>query len=76
MRRKLLPAVLAAVMSLGVGSVAVAQSGDSVTAQEETGDDNGDTGLWGLAGLLGLAGLAGLRRDDRRRDDHNRPMNR
>ena len=70
MRRKLLTVVLAAMLSLGVSTAALAESAGSVTAQEETnGDDNGDTGLWGLVGLLGLAGLAGLRRDDRDRRD-------
>ncbi|HSJ70819.1 MAG TPA: WGxxGxxG family protein [Acidimicrobiia bacterium] len=82
MRKKLLTVGLAAMLSMGIGTAALADSGASVvaqdvttttpdvTTQQETGDDNGNAGLWGLLGLLGLGGLAGLRRDDRdnRRD--------
>lgn len=57
---------LAAVLSMGIGTAAVADTNIVEAAQAES-DDDSDNGLWGLAGLLGLAGLAGLVRRDRDR---------
>jgi hypothetical protein len=63
MRKAIASAGLAALLSMGIGTAAVAQTDtvDDVQAQaEETAndDDNGKWGLLGLGGLLGLAGLA------------------
>lgn len=66
MRKFLLVLCMAAVLSLGVTSAALAQAEEPVPA--EGNEDNGDK--TGLIGLLGLAGLAGLikRPTDRNRD--------
>lgn len=68
---------LAAMLSMGVSTAALAQdvttTTPDVTTQQETNDDNGNAGLWGLLGLLGLGGLAGLRRDDK---DHRQDRTR
>lgn len=56
---------LAAVLSRGIGTAAVAQASGSETAQAQESDDDGDSGRLGLIGLLGLAGLAGLVRRNR-----------
>ncbi len=67
MRRAFTGVGLAAVLTLGPTTVAVAQT-DTAAAQETQAedDDGGKAGLFGLAGLLGLLGLAGLKRRDRR----------
>lgn len=81
MRKFLTSLSLAAVLTLGVGSAAIAQTDPTdslppatdtdatdtgITSDVDDNDDGDNTGLWGLLGLLGLGGLAGLkRRDDR-----------
>lgn len=76
-RKKMLTVGLAAMLSMGVSTAALAQdvttTTPDVTTQQETNDDNGNAGLWGLLGLLGLGGLAGLRRDDK---DHRQDRTR
>jgi hypothetical protein len=59
--------MVAAVLSLGSVSIAVAQdTGDSTVTTTQSSNDEGENGMWGLAGLLGLLGLLGLKgRDDR-----------
>jgi MYXO-CTERM domain-containing protein len=73
LRRAIASAGLAAVLSMGIGTAAVAQTSVSEAAQAQESDDDGDSGRLGLIGLLGLAGLAGLarrNRDDRGGRDH------
>lgn len=66
-RKAIASAGLAAVLSMGIGTAAVADTNIVEAAQAESDDDSDNTGLWGLTGLLGLAGLAGLVRRDRDR---------
>jgi hypothetical protein len=62
MRKALASAGLAAILSMGIGTAAVAQT-NSVAAQTEAVEDDDDSFIednLGLAGLLGLLGLVGL----------------
>ena len=65
MRKALASAALAAMLSIGIGTTAVAHAAGVSATQEaddqgQSGDDGGiDAGLFGLLGLLGLAGLLG-----------------
>ncbi|MEA2900984.1 MAG: hypothetical protein QOH36_871 [Actinomycetota bacterium] len=64
MRKALASAALAAMLSIGIGTTAVAHAAGVTASQEvnadESDDDGGlDAGLFGLLGLLGLAGLLG-----------------
>jgi len=78
MRKKIAVVSLAALLTLGTATQALAQQQQPGTATQaptsqqtnQTRDDNDFP--WGLLGLLGLAGLAGLRRRDHevRRDAH------
>ncbi|MEA2825785.1 MAG: hypothetical protein QOG43_224 [Actinomycetota bacterium] len=69
MRKAIASAGLAAMLSMGIGTSAVAHAAGVQTPTTEVRDDAGDNkddggigdkaGLFGLLGLLGLAGLAG-----------------
>ncbi len=64
MRKALASAALAAMLSIGIGTTAVAHAAGVTATQEvnaDNSDDDGgvDAGLFGLLGLLGLAGLLG-----------------
>lgn len=62
MRKALASAGLAAILSMGIGTAAVAQT-NSVAAQATEVEDDDDSFIednLGLAGLLGLLGLLGL----------------
>ena len=64
MRKALASAALAAMLSIGIGTTAVAHAAGVTAGQEvdvdDSDDDGGlDAGLFGLLGLLGLAGLLG-----------------
>jgi MYXO-CTERM domain-containing protein len=69
MRKIFASGALAAVLTLGIGGPAIAQTSgsDSGQAQTTTSDDS-DSGNLGLLGLLGLGGLIGLTRRDHNRD--------
>jgi MYXO-CTERM domain-containing protein len=64
MRKAIASAGLAALLSMGIGTAAVAQTDpvEDVQAQAEETADDSDSGNWGLLGLGGLLGLAGLAR--------------
>ena len=64
MRKALASAALAAMLSIGIGTTAVAHASGVTASQEVDADDSDDdggidAGLFGLLGLLGLAGLLG-----------------
>ncbi|HVF13392.1 MAG TPA: WGxxGxxG family protein [Acidimicrobiales bacterium] len=59
MRKAIASAALAAMLSMGFGTAAMAQTDPAPAETEETTDDEGfELGLLGLLGLVGLAGLA------------------
>lgn len=62
MRRTIVAGALTAVMTLGLGGSAVAQTEEGTQTQEE--DDGMDLGWIGLLGLAGLGGLAGRKRQE------------
>jgi hypothetical protein len=57
MRKAIASVGLAAMLSLGIGTAAVAQEAPDTT-EEASEDDGFQWGILGLGGLLGLAGLA------------------
>ena len=68
MKKAIGSACLAGLLSMGMGTAAMAQTNTTQPATKES-DNSGKIGLVGLAGLLGLAGLA---KRDRRDDRDNR----
>jgi hypothetical protein len=57
MRKAIASVGLAVMLSLGIGTAAVAQEAPDTT-EEASEDDGFQWGILGLGGLLGLAGLA------------------
>ncbi len=63
MRKAIASAALAAMLSMGLGTAAMAATSTAPTAQVEEATTDDDGGFeWGLLGLVGLLGLAGLAR--------------
>ena len=71
MRKAIASAALAAMLSMGLGTAAMAATSSAPVAQTEVDEgtnDDGEEGFeWGLLGLVGLLGLAGLAKGGGRR---------